>query len=223
MKATELLQKQHREIEALLERLRNAGQDDEARIRKELADTLVAHTVIEERIFYPAVKEILPEEILEAYEEHGLADVQLGRLLAGKEGDETFEAKASVLSELVTRHIQREEAEVLRMADRELSDEQLDNLGLEMAAEFHRVFDAGFEKPLEKSIAATMPRIQGRIVRAKRTARRAPKKAKATTRRKPTTRRAPAKRTTRKSRGQAQARKSKKATQARRTSRRRAT
>src|SRR5271154_1244198 len=81
MKATELLQKQHRDIEALLERLRGAGQGDERAIRQELASNFVAHTVIEEEHFYPAVREALPDQILEAIEEHGLADVELARLL----------------------------------------------------------------------------------------------------------------------------------------------
>jgi hemerythrin-like domain-containing protein len=214
MKATELLQKQHRDVEALLEKLRNAGQEEEASIRQELAQLLVAHTVIEERIFYPAVKEILPEEILEAYEEHGLAEVELGRLLATKEGDETFEAKAAVLSEVLTRHIQREENEILRMANRELTDEQLDSLGQQMTLEFQRVLDTGYRRPLERAIESTLPRPAGRAAAAKRAARRAPvKKAKTTRRKVATTRRAPAKRTA-KPRRRTQARKGRKAASA---------
>src|ERR1700678_4460113 len=146
MKATDLLQKQHRDIEALLERLRGAGQGDERAIRQELAGTLVAHTVIEEEHFYPAVREALPDLILEAIEEHGLADVELARLLAAKIGDETFEAKASVLSEVVIAHIQREEREVFKTADRELGDDHLSQLGDQMAQRFRQVMDTGFSK-----------------------------------------------------------------------------
>ena len=63
MKATELLQKQHREIEALLEQAKNAGAEDDKAIRDQLAAALVAHTVAEQQIFYPALREAAPELI----------------------------------------------------------------------------------------------------------------------------------------------------------------
>jgi hemerythrin-like domain-containing protein len=183
MKATELLQKQHRDIESLLERLRAAGQGDERAIRQELAANLVAHTVIEEEHFYPAVREALPDQILEAIEEHGLADVELARLLAAKVGDETFDAKASVLSEVIIAHIQREEREVFKTADRELGDEHQSQLGEQMAQQFRHVIETGFHKFLHKALEQEVPRTPGRVPAAKKTARRAPAAKKKTTRR----------------------------------------
>jgi hemerythrin-like domain-containing protein len=188
MKATELLQKQHRDVEALLERLHAAGQGDEDRIRHELAAALVAHTVIEEELFYPAVRSMLPVETLEALEEHGLADVQLARLLASGTGDETFEAKSAVLAEIVVRHIRREESEILKMAERELGDEHLNDLGERMGARFRHVIEAGFHKHLQKALLQELPGTPSRARRAapKKTARRAAlKKTAKTARRAP--------------------------------------
>jgi hemerythrin-like domain-containing protein len=189
MKATELLQRQHRDIEALLERLHTAGQGEEDRIRHELAATLVAHTKIEQELFYPAVRTTLPLEIGEALEEHGLVDVQLARLLAdAADGDVAFEAKAAVLAEMVVRHIRREESEILKLAERELGDEHLHTLGEKMGLRFRQVVESGFQKPLQKALAAELPRTPRRARRAAKgtTARRAAKK---------TTRRAPAAKT----------------------------
>jgi hemerythrin-like domain-containing protein len=197
MKATELLQRQHRDIEALLERLHTAGQGEEDRIRHELAATLVAHTKIEQELFYPAVRTTLPLETTEALEEHGLVDVQLARLLAhAADGDVGFEAKAAVLAELVVRHIRREESEILKLAERELGDEHLHLLGEKMGLRFRQVVEAGFQKPLQKALMAELPRTPRRARAAKGTARRAA--AKGTARRaaaKKTARRAPAAKT----------------------------
>ena len=215
MKATELLQKQHRDIEALLERLRGAGQGDERAIRQELASNLVAHTVIEEEHFYPAVREALPDQILEALEEHGLADVELARLLAAKIGDEAFEAKASVLSEVVIAHIQREEREVFKTADRELGDDHLSQLGEQMAQRFRQVMETGFTKFLHKALELEVPRTPGRAPAAKKAARRTPAAKKKTARgaaaskARATPRRAPTKRSDVKRGASAQARKGK--------------
>jgi hypothetical protein len=199
MKATELLQKQHRDIEALLERLHTAGQGEEDRIRHELAATFVAHSKIEEEHFYPAVRSMLPLETLEALEEHGLAEVQLARLLTTDAAEEAFEAKAAVLAEIVVRHIRREESEILKLADRELPDEHLHTLGERMAMRFRQVVESGFQKPLQKALLAELPRTPSRARRAaKKTARRA--QAAKTARRAQaakTTRRAQATKTTR--------------------------
>ncbi len=173
MKATELLQKQHRDIEVLLQRLRSAGQGDERALRQELAALLVAHTVIEQEAFYPALRDMLPEEINEAFEEHGLADVQLARLLAAKPGDPTADAKAAILSDLVINHIRREESDILNVADRELSDDALNDLGDLMVRRFRQVLDTGYAKLLQKALEEEVPRTPSRTT-VKKVARRAP-------------------------------------------------
>ncbi len=195
MKATELLQKQHRDLEALLERLRTAGQEDERTIRHELAAALVAHTVVEEEHFYPAVREILPEESLEALEEHGLADVELARLLASRPGDETSEAKLAVLSEVVIRHIRREESDLLTAADRELGDDAQSAVGERMRIRFRQIVETGYTKLLQKALDEEVPRTPSRASAAKKTARRAaaPRK-KAAPKARAVPRRAPTKR-----------------------------
>src|SRR3954463_11125023 len=112
MKATDLLQKHHREIEQLLERLETARPEEEKPLREALASHLVAHTVIEEEIFYPAARQHAPDLILEALEEHALADYELARELGTRAGDRTSRAKATVLADVVVRHIRKEEAEI---------------------------------------------------------------------------------------------------------------
>lgn len=179
MKATELLQKQHREIEQLLERVKTSG-DDKA-VREELAKLLVAHTGIEEEIFYPAVHKAAPELTLAAIEEHGLIDYELGRLIAGKADSDTRDAQLDVLEEIVLLHIRKEENDLFRTAERALGAEALVGLGAEMEPRFRELSTAGYLKPLDRAILTNTPHLVATRARAtaKKPARRvtAPKKA----------------------------------------------
>src|SRR6185503_13008885 len=105
MKATELLESQHRTIEELFSRL----EDGHSNVLHELADNLVAHMMVEQEIFYPAVSSVDPNAIAESFEEHAMAEISLKRLLRTEGEDEPFNARLSVLKELVTRHVDEEE------------------------------------------------------------------------------------------------------------------
>jgi hypothetical protein len=55
MKATHLLEKQHRNVEAIFKEM-EAGKTDPAPLLEQLCDALAAHMAIEQDIFYPAVR-----------------------------------------------------------------------------------------------------------------------------------------------------------------------
>src|SRR4051812_1815405 len=137
MKATDLLKKQHRQVEKLFKQCENAKQ---ARQRRELMDQIVQmlkmHTKIEEEIFYPAVRELgtskAEEMIDEAFEEHHVVDLVLAELPEVDPEDERFEAKITVLSELVEHHVEEEEGELFPMAEKKLGAERIKELGQQM-------------------------------------------------------------------------------------------
>jgi len=208
MKATELLQKQHREIEQLLERLKRAAPEEEKGIRDELASILVAHTTIEEESFYPALRQAAPEIVAEAIEEHGLADYELARDLSARAGDEAAIAKATVLGQVLIAHIRKEETDLFRRADNLFTNQEHTDLGDDMLRRFEEVRSQGYLRFLVKALAADAPRLPGKAAAPKARARAArgaphararraaaaPKKAK-TTRRGARAGAAPAKRT----------------------------
>ena len=137
MKATDLLKKQHRQVEKLFKQCENAKQP---RQRRELMDQIVEmlkiHTKIEEEIFYPAVRELgtskAEEMIDEAFEEHHVVDLVLAELPKVDPEDERFEAKLTVLSELVEHHVEEEEGELFPMAEKKLGAERIKELGQKM-------------------------------------------------------------------------------------------
>jgi hemerythrin-like domain-containing protein len=134
MKATDFLKKQHQEVMRLFKRLEKAGATRERkRLLREIATHLEAHTKIEEEIFYPAVKDIGTEKaekaILEAVEEHHVVDLVLAELPKVDPTAETFEAKMTVLRELIEHHVEEEQGEVFPMAEKKLGSERIAQLG----------------------------------------------------------------------------------------------
>lgn len=174
MKASDLLRSQHREVERLFEQLRKAEGDDAKRsLCDELARLLVAHTAIENEIFYPAAREVLAplsqlEEVLEAEEEHRMVDFALHRLLAASFADESTPARMRVLEELVRRHVDEEERTLLPGAEEAMGDERAEDLGASMEMRFEEVSAEGYEERLAERL--------GLVMGAARGARRAPAK-----------------------------------------------
>jgi hemerythrin superfamily protein len=130
MDAITMLKKQHREVAALfaqLEKARSAGRRGE--LFEEIADALAVHATIEERHFYPAVKDRVTEGILrEAVEEHLEIKRAIADLLALDAGDETFMAKAKVLQDDVERHVEEEETALFPRVERLYDDDTLETI-----------------------------------------------------------------------------------------------
>lgn len=154
MKATTLLEKQHRKVEAIFKKL-ESGKGDASPLLTELANDLVAHMAIEQTIFYPTARSVKEDLILEAYEEHAVAELALKRLLATKPEDVTFKAKVTTLKELIAHHVKEEEEELFPKVEKALGEEKLDALGKEMKAAFERALEEGYEAALPKTFAKT--------------------------------------------------------------------
>lgn len=128
----EILISQHREVDALFAQIEQAG--DKAYKTKErlfemLANKLMLHTELEERIFYPAARDIDKEIVLESFEEHLGVKNMIKRLMATKGTDETFDAKLKVLKDIVEHHVKEEENNLFPKCRNDLDEEQLQELG----------------------------------------------------------------------------------------------
>ena len=67
--------------------------------------------MIEEEIFYPALRGKIEDDLLdEAYVEHDGAKVLINDIMAGGPDDEFYDAKVKVLSEEIEHHVKEEEA-----------------------------------------------------------------------------------------------------------------
>jgi hemerythrin superfamily protein len=147
MKATDILKKQHREVKNLFKKVEKAEEAGERRqLMEQITRALELHTRLEEEIFYPAVRGLetrkAEEMVAEAFEEHHVVKLVLKDLPNVDPEDERFEAKMTVLSELVEHHADEEEEEMFKTA-RRLGDETLKSLGQQMEKRMGSAAPAG--------------------------------------------------------------------------------
>jgi hypothetical protein len=138
MEPTQLLKKQHREVEGLFKKVEKAeGAEERRRLMAQIGSRLALHTRLEEEVFYPAVRALdtkkAREMIDEAYEEHHVVKLVLGELPRVDPDDERFHAKMTVLKELVEHHVEEEEEEMFKLAQK-LDRDERDTLAERMAA-----------------------------------------------------------------------------------------
>jgi hemerythrin superfamily protein len=140
--AIALLKADHRTVRALLAQLvETTARGPKARLAllERVRAELVAHTAIEEEIFYPALREAgtrAGDEAMyfEALEEHRAAgDLVLPDLVATPAASTAFKGRAKVLRELVDHHAREEEKQMFARARQLLDAATLADLGVEMA------------------------------------------------------------------------------------------
>jgi hemerythrin superfamily protein len=161
MNAITLLKHQHREVEALFNQMHRAKASDARRgIFERIADALAVHSAIEEKRFYPAVKERSTESILlESVEEHLAIKRVIADLLQLDAGDETFAAKIKVLEDEVAHHVEEEEETLFPRVEQMFDDEALESLGEAMEETQTALLQAGNPRqtvPSEIERAATI-------------------------------------------------------------------
>jgi iron-sulfur cluster repair protein YtfE (RIC family) len=132
-----LLKRQHKEVKELFGQLEDAeGEDSRRELLDQITEKLQLHMQIEEEIFYPAVRGIesktAQETTGEAYEEHHVVKLVLADLPKIDLEDERFEAKMTVLSELIEHHVKEEEKEMFKRA-KKLGKQELESLGKQMS------------------------------------------------------------------------------------------
>jgi predicted DNA-binding protein len=139
MDAITMLKTDHDTVKKLLEELDSTTERGVKR-RTELFATIKAeltvHEIIEEEIFYPALKAHpkAKDIVLEGYEEHHVVDLLMGELDALDVSDEAWGAKATVMKENIEHHIEEEEGEMFRQARAVFDKDELTALGEQMAA-----------------------------------------------------------------------------------------
>ncbi|MCW1383352.1 hemerythrin domain-containing protein [Novosphingobium sp. KCTC 2891] len=109
--AIALLKADHRKVEELFSKYESASDAKKADLAQQICTELKIHTIIEEEIFYPALKgKIEDETYTEAYVEHDGAKVLINDIVASSPEDAFFDAKVKVLSEEIKHHVHEEEA-----------------------------------------------------------------------------------------------------------------
>jgi hemerythrin-like domain-containing protein len=137
-----LLEKDHNELRTVFDAFttlkdKNGNEEKKKDLVNQMVDLLKVHTYIEEKVFYPEIRKVLPEldfTVLESYEEHHVADTLCKELSRMSPSDENFVAKTSVLIDSVTRHMSDEEQNLFPTVRNGFTNDQLQDLGKRMAS-----------------------------------------------------------------------------------------
>jgi hemerythrin-like domain-containing protein len=140
MDAFQLLKADHRKVAQLFDQLESADGRAKLQVFQEIKTALELHTQIEETYFYPALEKPKQthEIVLEAYEEHEVVSNLLNELSRSRTANDEWEAQAKVLRENVEHHVEEEENELFPKAEDVLSEDDIQRLGDQMAAEKQR-------------------------------------------------------------------------------------
>jgi hypothetical protein len=138
MDAIAMLKADHDKVKSLLTELEGTterGEKTRAELFSTIKGELTVHEIIEEEIFYPALKSHpkAKDIVLEGYEEHHVVDLLMSELENLDVTDETWGAKAVVMKENVEHHIEEEEGEMFKQARQVFDAKELEELGSRMA------------------------------------------------------------------------------------------
>jgi hemerythrin-like domain-containing protein len=133
-----LLKDDHEVVENLFKRFEKAGDGAKVEKRKivdKIIEELTVHAYIEEEIFYPEARKAVPkteDHVLESVEEHHVVVWMLSELQKLDAGDETFDAKVTVLTENVRHHVEEEENEWFPEVRKAMGRKALQEIGQRM-------------------------------------------------------------------------------------------
>ena len=135
--AIALLKADHRQVEdwfSQFEKARDANRKQ--KLATQICNALKVHTTIEEEIFYPAFLEATDDKDLhhEAEIEHEGAKNLIAQIEESSPDDEYFDARVTVLAELIRHHVNEEEQRDGMFAKAKDSDMDLEALGEELQA-----------------------------------------------------------------------------------------
>jgi hypothetical protein len=159
MDATHLLAEDHRKVEDLFEQFEKASGDGrKERIARQICTELKVHAMIEEEIFYPALRgKISDDDLDEAYVEHDGAKVLINEIEAGGPDENFYEAKVKVLQEQIEHHVEEEEKSRGNLFQQaRAADVDLEDLGRQMAARKEELMRLAEGEGLPPAQPATM-------------------------------------------------------------------
>ena len=137
MNALELLKEDHQRVQELFDQVKDTeNEKSHKQTFKKIKAELETHTHIEEKVLYPALKkrEEFKDLVLEAIEEHLQVKTLLRDISRLADGNERFDAKLKVLIDNVEHHVDEEEGELFPKVEGQLSDEELEEIGVELEA-----------------------------------------------------------------------------------------
>ena len=131
----DVLKQEHKELNSLLEQAEETTERAEktrTELLSKIRTSLLLHAKAEEKSLYKRLKgeETLEDLLLEAAEEHEVAEHVLSELDGLDTADETWKAKVTVLHESIEHHVKEEEDEMFPKAKKCLAEGEAEELAV---------------------------------------------------------------------------------------------
>ncbi|MEX2199513.1 MAG: hemerythrin domain-containing protein [Burkholderiales bacterium] len=119
--AIALLTEDHQQVKKMFQqfdKLKDDEQSEKEELAQKICAALTAHVIVEEEIFYPAVRAAIDDEDLmaEADVEHASAKDLIAQIEAASADDDHYDAKVKVLGEQIDHHVKEEREEMFPKA-----------------------------------------------------------------------------------------------------------
>ena len=132
-----LLKADHRQVEAWFSQFsKSKNRQKKQQLAAHICDALTTHTTIEEEIFYPAFIAATGDKAThhEAVVEHAGAKKLVAEIQAMSPDDDYYDARVTVLSEMIKHHVKEEEQPGGMFSEAKKSDMDLQALGEQLLA-----------------------------------------------------------------------------------------
>jgi hemerythrin superfamily protein len=142
--AIDLLKADHAQVAEWFGQFETARSDEvKQTLAQKICAALTVHAAIEEEIFYPAFLDATDETDLhhEAEIEHQGAKILISQIEKSTAEDEYFDARVTVLAELIRHHVNEEEQADGMFAKARESDLDLESLGEQLRARKEEMAD----------------------------------------------------------------------------------
>src|SRR5262245_51879690 len=114
----------------------NVSPQEKRRAREQVCKELEVHTLIEETVFYPAVRALgdreLEDQVREALEEHAKVKQEVARLRDARGEDDEIDEQMSQLQSDVEHHASEEEREMFPRLEQLMPEEEREELSRRM-------------------------------------------------------------------------------------------
>ena len=165
--AISLLKADHRQVASWFSSFdKTRSETRKQQLASRICSALKVHTRIEEEIFYPAFLEQAQDEDMhhEAVVEHDAAKKLIAEIEAATPTDEYYDAKVTVLSEMIKHHVKEEEQPGGMFAKARKSDMDLAELGRRLAARKKQLMNSsGSSAPRRSGAQHGIGRAEGRV------------------------------------------------------------
>ena len=132
-----LLKADHRQVESWFSQFsKSKNRQKKQQLAAHICDALTTHTTIEEEIFYPAFIEATGDRDThhEAVVEHAGAKKLIAEIQAMSPDDDYYDAKVTVLAEMIRHHVKEEEQPGGMFSEAKKSGMDLQVLGEQLLA-----------------------------------------------------------------------------------------